>query len=216
MKKHAITGIIILTPLVLTIVVIGFIVNFLTRPFINLVSSLLTKYEIINRGFLFLSPEKTLKYGSELLILLAIFFFIWLVGFLAKKFFIDWIIQKVDLLMHKVPVANSIYKTSKEVIHNIFSDEKPSFKQVVVVPFPGKGIYVLGFLTNQAPLSACEATNQDLLSVFIPTTPNPTTGFLLMYQREHVRKIDMSVETAIKYIVSCGLIAKMDDKGAQQ
>jgi uncharacterized membrane protein len=211
MKKHLITGIIILTPLVMTIIVIAFIVNFLTRPFMDFVTGLLSQYHIINRGCLFLSPEKTIRYGSELIILLGIFLFIWLVGFLAKEFFVHWLIHLVDKIMHRVPVANTIYKTTKEVIHNIFSQDKPSFKQVVVVPFPGEGIYVLGFLTNDAPLSCCVATSKEMVSVFVPTTPNPTTGFLLMYEKDHVRYVDMKVDAAIKYIVSCGLIAKLEE-----
>jgi uncharacterized membrane protein len=200
-------------PLVVTVVVITFLVNFLTRPFMTLVSGLLSQYHIINRGFLFLSPEKTIRYGSELVILFCIFLFIWLLGMLAKKYFIHLLINGVDNIMHRLPVVNKIYKTTKEIIHNIFNQDKHSFKQVVVVPFPGEGIYVIGFLTSEAPIACSISTERDLLSVFVPTTPNPTTGFLLMYEKSHIRYVDMKVETAIKYIVSCGLISKIDKEG---
>lgn len=211
MKKYLITGVIILMPLVVTVVVITFLVNFLTRPFMDFVSGLLSQYHIINRGFLFLTPEMTIRYGSQLIILLCIFSFIWLLGLLAEKYFIHLIINALDNVMHRLPVVNKIYKTTKEIINNIFSHDKHSFKQVVVVPFPGEGIYVIGFLTSEAPLACSIKTERHLLSVFVPTTPNPTTGFLLMYEEQHVRNIDMKVETAIKYIVSCGLVSKLDE-----
>ncbi len=212
MKKHLITGVIILMPIVITIAVITFLVNFLTRPFMELVSGLLSQYHIINRGFLFLSPEKAIRYGSQLVILICIFLFIWGIGFLGKKYFVHWLLETVDELIQKVPFVNKVYKTTKEIINNLFSHDKHSFKQVVIVPFPGEGIYVIGFLTNEAPLSCSVAAEKRLLSVFVPTTPNPTTGFLLMYEEAHIRCIDMKVETAIKYIVSCGLVAKMDEE----
>lgn len=212
MRKHLLTGIIILLPVVVTVVIIVFIVNILTQPFVGFVSNLLSQYHIINRGILFLSPEQTVRYGSQLVILICIFFLIWVLGFLAKRYFIHMIINLVEKIMHRLPLVNKIYKTTKEVVVNIFSQDKQSFKQVVVVPFPGEGIYVLGFVTTDAPLACCLATKKELVGVFVPTTPNPTTGFLLMYTKDQVRNVDMKVELAIKYIVSCGLVSNLEQE----
>jgi uncharacterized membrane protein len=99
-----------------------------------------------------------------------------------------------------------VYKTSQDIIKTIFVSDKNSFKQVVMVPFPRPGVYVIGLIARESPTCCSKAANAELISVLVPTTPNPTTGFLLMFKKEDLVYVDIKPEEAIKYIVSCGVI----------
>lgn len=206
MKKYFITGLIILLPLAVTITVIGFIINFLTGPFVGMVSSLLTHFHIINRGFLFLSPEQVIRYGSQFLILFSLFIITVGLGILTRWFFINGLLRLSDKILHKIPIVNTVYKTTQDIIKTLFVSDKNSFKQVVMVPFPRPDVYALGLIARESPTVCSDAAGEPLTSVLIPTTPNPTTGFLLMYRRKDLILLDMKAEDAIKYIVSCGVI----------
>ena len=206
MKKYFITGLVILLPLAVTIAVLVFLINFLTQPFVGMVSSVLSHWNIINRGFLFLSPEQVVKYGSQLLILIVLFFVTLGLGVVARWFFINTLFSIGDKILHRIPIVNTVYKTSQDIIKTLFVSDKNSFKQVVMVPFPRPGIYVIGLISRASPETCSKAIGEELISVLVPTTPNPTTGFLLMFKKEDLIYIDMRPEDAIKYVVSCGVI----------
>ena len=206
MKKHFITGLLVLLPLVVTIAVVVFLVNFLTKPFIGFVSTILAKFDIINRGLFFLTPQQTLRYGSQILILVFLFFVVVLIGIITKWFFIKALLRLGDRILHKIPLVNTVYKTTQDIIKTLFVSDKNSFKQVVMVPFPKEGSYVIGLIARESPEYCSDVAGSTLFSVLVPTTPNPTTGFLLMYKKEDLIFLDMKPEDAIKYIVSCGVI----------
>lgn len=206
MKKYFITGLVILLPLAVTIAIVIFIVNFLTQPFIGLVSDFLKRFDIVNRGFLFLTPQQVLKYGSQILILIGIFLVTVLLGMIARWFFFKTLISLSDRVLHRIPLVNKVYKTTQEIIKTIFSSDKNSFKQVVMAPFPKEGTYVMGLISRESPKICSFAAKSELISVLIPTTPNPTTGFLIMYKKEDLIFLGVPPEDAIKYIVSCGVI----------
>jgi uncharacterized membrane protein len=206
-KKYFVTGLVILLPLAVTITVVAFIVNFLTQPFMGIVTNLLQNFHPSCWGFSFCSDEKFIRYGSQFLILLGLFFGTVLLGVLARWFFFHAILKLSDNILHKIPLFNKVYKTTQELIKTLFVTDKNSFKQVVLAPFPAKGIYSVGLVTRSAPKACREALkSEDLLSVFIATTPNPTTGFLMMYKKKDLIFLDIKTEDAIKYIVSCGVI----------
>lgn len=206
MKKHFITGFVILLPLVVTIAVVIFLVNFLTQPFIGIVSTILSKLHIINKGFLFLTPEQLVRYTAKVIILILLFLFTVGLGMVTRWFLINTLFRLGDRLLHRIPIVNTVYKTTQDIIKTLFVSDKNSFKQVVMVPFPREGVYVLGLISRESPPICSKAVSQELVSVLVPTTPNPTTGFLMMYKREDLIIIDMRPEEAIKYIVSCGVI----------
>ncbi len=206
MKKYFITGIVILLPLAVTIAIVVFIVNFLTQPFIGMVSNFLSDLNIINRGFLFMNPEQVLKYGSQLLILVCLFLFTLILGMIARWFFFRSLLYLSDKILHRIPVINKVYKTTQEIIKTLFVTDKNTFKQVVMVPFPKHDTYVIGLVSRESPKICSDAAKSDLVSILVPTTPNPTTGFLLMYPKDQLIHLEMRTEQAIKYIVSCGVI----------
>ncbi|MBS4169163.1 DUF502 domain-containing protein [Parachlamydia sp. AcF125] len=205
MKKSFITGLVILLPLATTLFVVNFAFNFLTGPFAGVLYPLFNYYNLFNEGFLFLTAERTRQYVSQLLVLLFLFSFTLALGAIARWFFVHYLIQVWDLILYRIPIVRTIYKTCQDVIKTIFTSESKSFKQVVMVPFPNPESFALGLVTKE-DLPGMGPHQNPLVAVFIPTTPNPTSGFLLMLKKEDLVYLDMKVEDAFKYIISCGVI----------
>jgi uncharacterized membrane protein len=206
MKKYFITGLVILLPLTLTILIVVFVMNFLTKPFMGLVVKILSETRIQQIHTHILSSEQIIRYGSQIVILIGLFLFTLLLGLFARWFIFKALIKVSDKILHKIPLVNKVYKTTQEIVKTIFVTDKNSFKQVVMAPFPNKGLYSLGLVSRKSPDACSKAVNKELISVFIPTTPNPTTGFLLLFKKEDLIFLDMKTEDAVKYIVSCGVI----------
>ena len=144
-------------------------------------------------------------YWSVLALLLAMVM-ITLVGLLARYYIGKRIIAWVDSVMMNVPFLNRFYGAIKQV-NEAFSGNKHSFKTVVMVEFPREGMYSVGFLTSEQRNEVQQKSWENVVAVFIPTTPNPTSGFLVLVPEDKVKKLDMSVADGIKYIVSLGSIA---------
>ena len=206
MKKYFLTGLAILLPLAVTIAVVSFIINLLTDPFIGIVRPIVCHFHIGENGFLFLDQNQVILYTTKLLILILLFGFTVLLGAVGRWIIFRKAFHVGDRLLHAIPVVSTVYKTTKDIIHTLFSSEKETFKKVVLVPFPRKGIYTLALISTDAPKVCSDKVGEPLVTVLIPTTPNPTTGFLIMYRQEDLIPIDMRPEQAIKYIVSCGMI----------
>ena len=130
-----------------------------------------------------------------------------LIGRLARNFIGRQLIQLMDRTLLHVPLLNKIYGAIKQVNQAFTSSQKSSFQQVVLVEFPSKGIYSVGFVTGQQHGEIQEKTKEPLVSVFIPTTPNPTSGFLILIPENQLTKLDMSVADGIKLIISLGSVA---------
>lgn len=200
MKKYFITGLVILLPLAVTIAVVAFIINFLTQPFVGLIENFLKnvpwyiKYHVIIDIFL------------KLAYLFALFFFTVLLGFLTRVVVFKSLLSLYDYILHRIPIIKTVYKATQQVIKTIFGTSSRSFKQVVMVPFPNPGSYCIGLVSSPAPPVCQKTLETALISVFVPTTPNPTSGFLMMYEEHKIIYIDMKIEDAFKYIISCGVI----------
>ncbi len=202
MKKTFLTGLILLLPLALTLAVILFIFNFLTDPFVGLVQWVLGSIGLLDQGFLFLTPHQVQVGVSKLIILTLLFFFTLFLGTLGRLFFVHYLLKLWDQILQKIPIVRSIYKTSQEVINTLFTSNATAFKQVVMVPFPKEDTYTMGFVTRD-PM---EGLGEAKVAVFVPTTPNPTSGFLMVFNLNDLIYLDISVEDAFKYIISCGVI----------
>lgn len=201
LKKHFLTGLVILLPLALTIGIVVFAVNFLTRPFIGSFEQLLVDFDWVQRN------PKTVHVILQLLFLLALFFFVVLLGVLTRALIFKSFLQLNDFVMHRIPLVKTIYKATQQVIKSIFGTSSRSFKQVVMVPFPNAGVYSIGFISGKAPKICQETIGSPMITVFVPTTPNPTSGFLMLYKKEDVIYTDMKIEDALKYVISCGVIS---------
>jgi uncharacterized membrane protein len=129
------------------------------------------------------------------------------VGMLARNYMGRKLIDSVDMSFQRVPLLNKIYGTTKQVNEAFTSGSKNSFKTVVMVEFPRAGMYSVGFLTGEADDEIRAKAGERLLCVFVPTTPNPTSGFLMMLRERDVTKLEMSVADGLKFIISLGSIS---------
>lgn len=152
-------------------------------------------------------PDGTMLWwwsASALLLAVALISFI---GRMARNYIGRKLIQSIDLALLRVPFMNKIYGAIKQVNEAFTSSHKSSFKQVVLVEFPGPGSYAVGFLTGAQPAEVQSKLHGNMLSVFVPTTPNPTGGFVLLVPEPQITRLDMSVADGLKYILSLGSVA---------
>jgi uncharacterized membrane protein len=209
MKKYLMTGLVILMPVVLTGIIIAFLFHLLTDPFIHILGDLFRVVETIFH--LKLSPQSAL-FISRLLIVIALFIFIVLLGVVARWFLIKNIFSLTNTLMTKIPIVNTIYKLIREIISALFAiDGKKAFHSPVLIPFPQEPTYSLGFHSGEVAKECQMKVNTPLISVFTPTSPHPISGFLFLCPEKEAHKIDMTNEEALKFLVSCGLVYKHEE-----
>ena len=186
LRNYFITGIVVLVPIGITL--------YLTKFFIR-ISSKLIPAEINPNNYL-----PVLIPGLE--IVLAIIF-ITLIGYLSLSFIGKKILQLFNDLLKKIPILRTIYSAIGQMAETL-APKKNSKKSVVLVEYPRKGSWAVGFATKDNKGEISKKTNQKLVNVFVPTTPNPTSGFLLMFPKEDIIYLDMNFEEASKFIVSAG------------
>jgi len=186
LRNYFITGIVVLVPIGITL--------YLTKFFIS-VSSKLVPAEINPNNYLpILIP------GLE--ILLAIIF-ITLIGYLSLSFIGKKVLQLFNDLLKKIPILRTIYSAIGQMAETL-APRRKSKKSVVLVEYPRKGSWAVGFATKDNKGEISKKTDRKLVNVFVPTTPNPTSGFLLMFPKEEIIYLDMNFEEASKFIVSAG------------
>lgn len=205
MKKHFITGLVILLPVTLTFFFVAFVFNLLTNPFVGLVQSIFHNFNVFESGFWIFDAQQVQEYASKICTVIFLVSFTILLGAVARWYFINSFLSLWNYILHRIPFVNVIYKTCQDVINTIFSSKSSSFKQAVLVPFPHKESRSIGFVTcdDLPPLLPGE---EKTITVFVPTTPNPTSGFLVFFAEKDLLYLDMKVEDAFKYIISCGVL----------
>ncbi len=147
--------------------------------------------------------------GVAMLVFALILIGMFTTGFIGKFF-----VRLGDFIVSKMPLISSIYSLLKQLFETVLSPKSQSFKEAVLIEYPRKGIWIIGFLAGQSSseLQQKTPTNDKMLSIFVPTTPNPTSGFLVLVPQTEVIKLDMSVEDALKYVVSCGIVSPEEVK----
>lgn len=205
-KRYFFTGIVILLPAVVTVLILIFFINLVSRPFQNIIAEILSYYDLMDQPFLFLSGEQVLLLTSKSIALLLVIFLTMFVGFLTKTVITNYLIKLGDYLIHKIPYINKIYKSTQDVVKTLLEEKRQSFSQVVLVPFPKEGSYSLGMVTRECMIEDSDNEHEGMISVFVPATPNPTMGFMLFLKREQLTFIDMKVEDALRTIISCGVL----------
>ena len=134
------------------------------------------------------------------------FLIILLVGILTTNIFGKQIVHLGETLVEKIPFVRRIYSGTKQVVVAFANTDTDSFKKVVLIEFPRKGIHAIGFVTGEASGEVQEHTHGQVINVFVPTTPNPTSGFLVFSPQEEVQEIAMSIEDGVKYVISGGIV----------
>ncbi|AAF38111.1 hypothetical protein CpB0527 [Chlamydia pneumoniae TW-183] len=203
MKKYFITGLVILLPLAITIAIVTMIMNFLTQPFVGLASEFFEKFSFYTKH------RALLKFVLQIILLFGLFFATVLLGFLTRIMIFKSLLSIYDKILHRIPIIKTVYKAAQQVMTTIFGSKSGSFKQVVMVPFPNANVQCIGLVAGDAPTVCCTGEKEDdpLVTVFIPTTPNPTSGFLTLFRKSDIVFLDMKIEDAFKYIISCGVLS---------
>ncbi|MBS3994918.1 MAG: DUF502 domain-containing protein [Alkaliphilus sp.] len=129
-----------------------------------------------------------------------------LTGVIATNYLGREVIFFIDKTIRRIPIANSIYTSMKQLIDTVFMEQKNAFKSVVLIQYPSKGIYVLGFITSIAPELISDIVGEPMKNIFVPTTPNPTTGMLVMIPEKNIICLRMPVDAAVKIVVSGGIL----------
>lgn len=202
-KSCFVTGLVLLIPLALTFFAIRFLINFLTKPFLGYINQLLTQYAPIQ----FQEHPILLEIGAKTTILLTLVIFIFVLGLFTRIFFLQQFLKFWDHMINKIPLIKAFYKTTKDLLQTLFMSDKNAFKQVVMIKFPKDQTYVLGFIVKKAPEACNKASGLDLISVFIPTTPNPTSGYVVMVEKKDLHPVEIRSEEALTFILTCGAVA---------
>ena len=185
-RNYFFTGIIVLVPIGFTLYLSKFLMN---------ISSDLLPTKINPNSYLPINIP-----GIEIIITI---FFITFIGFLSLSFIGKKFLQLVDNLFKKIPLLGTFWSAVKQMSQS-FKDNKHKKKSVVLVEYPRKGVWAVGFATKENEGEIKNKTNKELINVFVPTTPNPTSGFLLMFEKNDIIYLDMSFEEASKFVVSAG------------
>jgi uncharacterized membrane protein len=194
-------GLVIVLPAVISIAVLIWLFGTVTQITDTLLFFLPRSLTHHDQG---LGPARW--YWSLVALVLAVFL-IGVVGLLARNYFGRKIIEWVDSALLKIPLLNKIYGATKQVNDAFSSTNKTAFRTVVLVEWPREGVYSIGFLTSENHEEASARVGEKVVCVFIPTTPNPTSGFMVLVAEDKVTKLEMSVADGIKYIISLGSIA---------
>ncbi len=192
MKKYFITGLLIWIPLVITIWVLKLVVDVLDQ------SLLLLPVGWQTENWLGIHIPGL----GTLLTLLIIF----VTGVFATNFFGAQLVELWHEILHRIPVVNSIYSSVKQISDTLFSSSGQAFRKALLVQWPRPGMWTIGFLTGTPGGGVAEHLPPDCLAVYVPTTPNPTGGYFVIVPREDAIELDMSVDQALKYIISMGVV----------
>ncbi len=192
-----ITGLLFLLPIGVTAFTVGFVLDRIGNPASELFFSFI-KENI--RGF------PMVEIPLQILSLLIVVTIITLLGYLSRIFIGQILFKSFEGILSRVPLINLIYNTVKQIVDTFSHQEKAVFQEVVMLEYPRKGVYAIGFLTNKAKGEIQATTGEELVNVFVPTTPNPTSGFLLMLPKESVTPMQMSISDGMKLIISGGAV----------
>ena len=206
-RNSFITGIVVIAPVGLTVwlvwTVIGWIDGFVL-PFVP------SQYQ----------PEEILKaiLGEDVRVnirgLGVVFFLVFttFIGWIAKGLLGRTFIRSAENLVNRMPVVRSVYSGVKQIAETVFAQANRSFEKACLIEYPRRGIWAIGFISTTAKgeVSKRAGSGQKMQSIFVPTTPNPTSGFLLFFPAEDVIELDMSVEDAAKLVISAGLVYPED------
>jgi len=197
-KTYFLAGLIFLIPLIGTIYVLYVIFKFfdgILRPFFQ-------------AGIGMTIPGLTLFPGISLFITILIIF---LVGILISNTIGKKIMESFETSLFKIPLVRGIYGIIKEVINSLLL-QKRDFQRVVVIEYPRKNVYALGFVTGESFIKSKDLDGKDLITVFVPTAPNPTSGMIILFPGNEVYTSNLSVEDALKFIVSGGFVIPPPEK----
>lgn len=193
MRKYFVTGLLILVPLAITLWVLNLIVGTMDQSLLLLPERW--------------RPEKLFGFHIPGLGTILTLLIIFLTGLATRNFVGNQVVRVWEGLLTRIPVVNTIYSSVKQVSDTLFSSSGNAFRKAVLVQYPHQGSWTIGFVTGVPGGDVRNHLHGDFISIYVPTTPNPTSGFFLMVRRADAIELDMNVDEALKYIVSMGVVS---------
>lgn len=191
-RRYLIAGLLIWVPLAVTIFVVRLLINWLDGTML-----------LIPEAY---RPEALIGYAIPGLGVLLTVMIVMLTGLLAANLFGRKLVQLWENLLSHVPLVRSIYSGAKQLAETMFSEDGQSFRKVLLVEFPRRGLWTIAFLTGTDQGEAQNKTGHDVINIYIPTTPNPTGGYFVIVPRKDVQELDMSVDEGLKMLMSMGAV----------
>jgi uncharacterized membrane protein len=200
MKKYLIAGVLAWLPLGVTVWLLLWLLGAVDGIFAWLLS-----------GAAFVLPESSQAFVERLhhvpgLSVIVVLVALLVTGIFVTNIFGQWVAAQWDALLHRIPIVKSIYSSVKQVSDTLFSSSGQAFREAVLVQYPREGSWTIAFVTGRPGGEVASYLTGDYLSLYVPTTPNPTSGFFLMMPRADVHPLAMSVDQALKYIISMGVV----------
>ena len=192
-RSWFLTGILVMTPLILTIYVAWAFITFVDNLVVPLVPF---DYR----------PSNYLPFSIPGLGLIIVFIFTTFVGLLATGLFGRTLIRIWENILNRMPVVRSVYSAIKQILETVMATQSDAFRQAVLVQYPRKDIWAIGFVTGSTKGEVGKRVDKKMVNVFMPTTPNPTSGILLFFPEEDLIFQNMTVEDALKLVVSGGMV----------
>ena len=193
MKTYFLTGLVVASHVGITI--------YLALAFINLIDRNIKPLipEIYN-------PETYLPFPLPGIGLVFLFLMLTALGFFAANYLGKTLIRIGERILNRMPIVRSVYNTLKQIFETVISDDKRSFQEVVLIEYPRKGLWAIAFISGENTGEIQAKMDDEVVNVFLPTTPNPTSGFLLFVPKKDVIRLDMSPDEGAKYVISAGLV----------
>lgn len=198
LRNAFVTGLFLLAPVGVCVFVIKFLLDNIGNPAGNVFFGWMS------------NGQRNLPLANVLLPFVAILIVVTLItalGYASHYFFGRWLLRRAEMLILRVPILNQVYRTTKQIVDTFHSQEKEGFDKVVLIEFPRAGVYTIGFITKTAEGEVRARTGGDFVNVFVPTTPMPTNGFLVICRESELIRLDMSVGDGMKLLISGGAIA---------
>ena len=192
LRRYLVAGILVWAPLFVTFLLLRFAVNLMDKT----LAILPPQYR----------PDELFGFHIPGLGVILTFIVLFITGMLTANIVGRYVVGGWESLMDRIPVVRSIYSAAKNFAEIVFSDSNDSFKNVLLIEYPRKGLYCLAFQTSSDLGEVQAKTGEDIVCCFVPTTPNPTSGFVIMVPRRDVRVLDMEVDEALKMIISLGVV----------
>jgi uncharacterized membrane protein len=196
-RKFLLAGLLVWTPLVITVAVLSWLVGSLDNAFIGT----LTKLRLTSPDTIYWL-EHVPGLGVILLVLVLL-----VTGALVSNVAGRWWVKQWDRLLTHIPIVKSIYSSVKKVSDTLFSDGGNAFRKALLIQYPRQGLWTIAFQTGTPSGEVAGLLDGEHISVYVPTTPNPTSGFFLVVPRADVKELDMSVDEALTYVISMGAVS---------
>lgn len=203
LRAYFFAGILVTAPIGITLYLTWLIIDFVDGQVTPLIPS---RY----------NPETYLPFGIPGLGVVVAVVFLTLVGSLTAGLLGRGLVRLSDRIMQRMPVVRNIHSALKQILETVLAQQSKAFRQVVLLEYPRRGIWTLGFITGETAGEVQHVTEDDILNVFVPTTPNPTSGFLLFVPRSEALVLSMTVEEGIKMVISGGIVTPPDRRPHEQ